>query len=252
MSTGVQTAVGKFVWHENNSTDPENARDFYTRLFGWETEVWKPGEMDYAMIKVGEQMHGGFNTAQGDAPAHWLGHVLVQDVDETASRAEAAGGRIVSGPVDLPEIGRFASIADPQGAIFSTFSPEGEAPTPEGTFIWDELLTTDVDAAKSFYTEVLAWTTRDMEMGDQGSYTIFQRAGEIDVGGCMARPEGVQAPPHWRPYIAAADVDATVAKAKDLGGTALMEGTDIPNVGRVAVLQDPVGAVFGVFKPSES
>ena len=252
MSTGVQTAVGKFVWHENNSTDPENARDFYTRLFGWETEVWKPGEMDYAMIKVGEQMHGGFNTAQGDAPSHWLGHLLVEDVDETARRAEAADGKILAGPMDMPEIGRFALISDPQGAAFSAYSPEGDAPISEGTFVWDELLTSDVDGAKSFYTEVIGWTTRDMDMGEAGTYTIFQRAGEVDVAGCMARPEGMQGPPHWLPYIATDDVDATVAKAKELGGTAVMEGEDIPNVGRIAVLQDPVGAVFGLFRPSES
>ena len=249
MSTGVQTAVGKFVWHENNSTDVEKAKDFYTQLLGWQLEVWKPGEIDYAMIKVGDQMHGGFNTAQGDAPSHWLGHVLVEDVDETVRRAEAAGGKIGAGPMDVPEVGRFAAITDPQGAVFSVYSPAGEAPAGEGTFVWDELLTTDADAAKSFYKEVVGWTTRDMEMS-QGTYTIFQRAGEIDVAGCMARPEGMEAPPHWLPYLATADVDATVTNAKELGATAVMEGTDIPNVGRIAVLQDPTGAEFGLFKPS--
>jgi uncharacterized protein len=250
LSTGVQTAVGKFVWHENNSTDVEKAKDFYTQLFGWKTEVWKPGEMDYAMIKVGDQMHGGFNTVQGDAPSQWLGHVLVEDVDETARRAEAAGGKIVAGPMDLPEVGRFVVIADPQGAIFSAYSPQGEPPQSEGTFVWDELLTTDVDGARSFYTEVLGWTTSEMDMGEAGTYTIFKRAGDVDAAGCMARPEGMQAPPHWLPYVATGDVDATVAKAKDRGGTVFLEATDIPNVGRLAVLQDPVGAVFGVFKPS--
>jgi uncharacterized protein len=117
---------------------------------------------------------------------------------------------------------------------------------------YDEEEARDVDGAKSFYTEVLGWTTRDMDMGDAGTYTIFQRAGEVDVAGCMAAPEGMQAPPHWLPYVATEDVDATVAKAKELGATAFVEGDDIPNVGRIAVLQDPVGAVFGLFKPSES
>jgi uncharacterized protein len=91
-----------------------------------------------------------------------------------------------------------------------------------------------------------------MDMGDAGTYTIFQRAGEVDVAGCMAAPEGMQAPPHWLRCVATEDVDATVAKAKELGATAFVEGDDIPNVGRIAVLQDPVGAVFGLFKPSES
>jgi predicted enzyme related to lactoylglutathione lyase len=249
LSTDVQTAVGTFVWHENKSNDVEKAKDFYTQLLGWELEVWKPGEVDYPMIKVGDQMHGGFSTAQGDAPSHWLGHVLVTDVDETARRAEAAGGRILFGPEDMPEIGRFALIADPQGATISLHSPEGDAPIAVGTFVWDELVTSDVDGARSFYTEVIGWTTREMDMGPEGTYTIFQR-GETDVAGCMAQPEGMQSPPQWLPYIATDDVDATVGKATDLGATAFMEATDIPNVGRIAVLQDPVGAVFGLFKPS--
>jgi uncharacterized protein len=252
LSTGVQTAVGKFVWHENNSTDVDRAKDFYTQLLGWEIEVWKPGEMDYAMIKVGDQMHGGFDKAEGDAPSHWLGHVLVEDVDETVRRAEAAGGRIAGGPMDLPEVGRFALIADPQGAVFSVYTPAGEAPMGEGTFVWDELMTSDTEGAKSFYTELLGWTTRDMDMGDAGTYTIFQRGGDVDAAGCMTLPEGMQAPPQWLPYVATEDVDATVAKAKELGATAFMEGTDIANVGRIAVVQDPVGAVFGLFKPSET
>ena len=249
MGTRVQTEVGRFVWHENNSTDPRKAQDFYTRLFGWEIEVWKPGEMDYGMIKADEQMHGGFNSVQDDAPSRWLGHVLVEDVDETVRRAEAAGGTIASGPMDMPEIGRFALIADPQGAVFSAYTPEGEPPLSEGTFLWDELVTSDVGAAKSFYTEVLPWTTREMDMGDAGTYTIFQRAGEVDVAGCFTPPEGAP-PPHWQPYIGTDDVDATVAKANELGATTFMEATDIPNVGRIAVLQDPVGAVFGLFKPT--
>src|SRR5437879_43415 len=73
MSTGVKTAIGKFVWHDNTSTDVDKAKTFYTDLFGWETELFKPGEMDYAMIKAGGQTHGGFGAAQGGAPSAWLG-----------------------------------------------------------------------------------------------------------------------------------------------------------------------------------
>ena len=252
MSTGVQTLVGKFVWHDHNSSDVDKAKSFYTQLLGWETEVWKPGEMDYPMIKAGGQNHGGFGPAQGGAPSHWLGHVLVQDVDETVQRAEAAGAKVLAGPMDIPEIGRFAVIADPQGAVLSVFAPTGEGSAPEGVFVWDELHTSDVDAAKSFYGEVLGWKTRDMDMGEMGTYSIFQRAGDVDAAGCMRLQEGMQAPPHWLSYIGADDVDATVARSKELGATVFVEGTDIPNVGRFAVVQDPAGAVFGLFKPTEA
>src|SRR5213592_1413684 len=77
LSTGVQTKVGTFIWHENHSTDVEKAKSFYTELLGWQTEAWS-GEMDYTLIKVGEKGHGGFMAAQGETPSHWLGHVLVE------------------------------------------------------------------------------------------------------------------------------------------------------------------------------
>ncbi len=246
MEASVKTAVGRFVWHENVSTDVEKAKGFYTQLLGWETEMWKPGEMDYAMIKANEQMHGGFNAAQGGAPSHWLGHVVVEDVDEAARRAESAGGKIVAGPMDIPEIGRFALIQDPQGAVTSAYAPEGDAPLSEGVFVWDELHTADVEQAKSFYSEVYGWSSRDMPMGEMGNYTIFQRRGDGDVGGCMRLMHGSQV--HWLAYIGTEDVDSTAERAKELGGNVLQEPTDIPEVGRFAIVQDPAGAVFGIFK----
>ena len=193
MSTGVQTAVGKFVWHENNSTDVEKAASFYTELVGWETEVWKPGEMDYPMIKAGDKTHGGFGTAEGGAPSHWLGHVLVENVDDTAERATQAGGKVVAGPFEIPEIGRMAVIADPQGAILSAYASPTEGPQSEGVFVWDELVTTDVEAAKRFYSAVFGWKPRDMDMGEM-TYTIFQSKGDVDVAGALPRPEGMEAP----------------------------------------------------------
>ena len=248
MSTGVQTKVGTFIWHENHSTDVEKAKSFYTELLGWQTEAWS-GEMDYTLIKVGDNGHGGFMAAQGETPSHWLGHVLVEDTDEAARRAEAAGGRVLFGPEDIPEVGRFALIADPQGAIVSAFAPQGEGDLNEGVFVWDELHTTDPGAAKSCYGEVFGWTSRDADMGGM-TYTMFQNGGGTDVGGCMQLMEGMQAPPHWLVYIGTDDVDATTARAKDLGATVHVEPADIPNIGLFWVLQDPTGAAFGLFKGS--
>jgi uncharacterized protein len=249
LSTGVQTRIGAFVWHENHSTDVEKAKSFYTELLGWEVEVWKPGEMDYPMIMVGEHMHGGFWTAQGGAPSHWLGHVLVDDVDEAARRAGAGGGKVLYGPEDIPEIGRFALISDPQGAVISAFKPEGEQGASEGVFVWDELHTSDPEAAKTFYGDVFGWTSNDTDMGGM-TYTLFKRTGDTDVAGCMQLMEGTPAPPHWLVYIATQDVDASTARAKELGATVFVEPADIPNMGRFSVLQDPAGAAFGLFQSS--
>jgi predicted enzyme related to lactoylglutathione lyase len=250
LSTDVQTKVGTFIWHENNSTEVEKTKGFYTELLGWDTEAW-PGEMEYTIVKVGDKGHGGISAAQGGAPSHWMGNVFVEDVDEVARRTEAAGGKVLFGPEDIPEVGRFALIADPQGATVSAFAPRppGGGELGVGVLVWDELHTSDPAAAKSFYGEVLGWTARDADMGGF-TYTIFQNRSGTDVAGCMQLMEGMQAPPHWLVYIGTDDVDATTSRAKELGATVHVEPADIPNVGRFSVIQDPAGAVFGLYKPT--
>jgi predicted enzyme related to lactoylglutathione lyase len=248
MST-VATSIGKFVWHEQVSSDPKQAQDFYTRLFGWGSEVFKPGEIDYTMISVGGQAHGGFGKAmEGAPPPHWLSHVHVESLDETIEKAKKAGGKLAAGPFEMGEIGRIGILADPQGAFISAYEPPEEGgPAPEGVFVWDELGTTDVDGAQRFYEAVFGWTASDMG-AEYGGYRIFNR-GETGVAGFMSLPDD-SIPPHWQPYVAVEDPDATAAKAKELGGDALMEPMDVPQVGRLAVLRDPQGATFGIIKPT--
>ena len=243
MSTGVQTAAGRFVWHDHASTDVDKAKSFYSELLGWEIETWKPGEMDYPMISANGQQHGGFGAAQGGAPSHWLGHVVVENVDATAQKARQAGGAIVAEPMDIPEVGRMVVISDPQGAVISAFQPAGDSPVAAGVFVWDELMTSDVGGAKAFYGEVFGWSAEDVDMGT-GKYTLFN-AGETNVAGTLSRDD---IPSHWYPYLATDDVDASTEKAKELGATVYMPPTDIPDMGRFSVLGDPTGATFGLYK----
>jgi uncharacterized protein len=246
MST-IATSVGKFVWHEQVSSDPKQAGDFYTQLFGWGTEVFKPGEIDYTMISSGGQTHGGFSKAmEGAPPPHWLGHVHVESVDETIDKAKRAGGKLAAGPFEMGEVGRIAILADPQGAYISAYQPEQEGPVADGVFVWDELGTTDADDAQRFYEEVFGWTTSDMG-ADYGGYKVFNH-GETGIAGVMTLPNASM-PPLWQPYVAVDDPDQTTAKAKELGASALMEPMDVPKVGRLAVLSDPQGATFGIIKP---
>jgi predicted enzyme related to lactoylglutathione lyase len=246
VSTGT-TTLGKFVWHEQVSSDPKQAQDFYTRLFGWRTEVFKPGEADYTMIAARGQNHGGFATAmEGAPPPHWLSHIRVENVDDTIEKAKRAGGKLAAGPFVLGEVGRIAIIGDPQGAYVSAYEPASEGPAAEGVFVWDELGTTDADGAQRFYEEVFGWTTSDMGP-DYGGYRVFNR-GETGIAGLMTLPDA-SIPPHWQPYMAVDDPDATAAKAAELGGATLAEPMDVPNVGRLAVLRDPQGATFGIIRP---
>jgi hypothetical protein len=120
----------------------------------------------------------------------------------------------------------------------------------KGQFVWHELLTSDPDSAKGFYTKVTGWGTQ--AWGQDASYTLWM-SGEMPVGGFMAMPPEVKetgAPPHWLSYIGTPDVDATCAQAKQLGGKVLKEPFDVPLVGRIAVLADPQGAVFCVYTPA--
>jgi uncharacterized protein len=241
------STVGKFVWHEQVSSDPKQAQDFYTQLFGWDTEVFKPGEVDYTMISTGGQSHGGFAKAQeGAPPPHWLSHVRVENVDETIEKVKNGGGKLLAGPFEMGDVGRMAIIADPLGAYLGIYQPLQEGPVPEGVFVWDELGTTDADAAQRFYGDVFGWTASDMGP-DYGGYRIFN-VGETGIAGFMTLPDAA-VPPHWHPYVAVDDPDATTAKAKALGGGTLVEPMDVPKVGRIGVLSDPQGATIGIIKP---
>jgi predicted enzyme related to lactoylglutathione lyase len=251
MATDTGTRVGRFVWHDCMTGDVDRAKAFYGDLLGWHIEVWKPGEMDYPMISSGGAMHGGFGPAPEGAPPHWLGHVQVEDLEATLERVRANGGTVLAGPFEVPEVGRMAPVADPQGAVLSVFQPAGEIPPSEGVFVWDELVVDDVDAAKAYYSAVLGWTTGEME-GAFGTYTMVRGASGTDAAGILPRPPNMPAggPAFWLAYLGTADVDATAARATELGGTVMAEPFDIPGVGRIAILADPTGAAFGLFQPS--
>lgn len=241
------TTAGRFVWHEQVSPDTKQAQDFYTQLFGWGTEPYGPGDVDYTMISARGQRHGGFSKAmEGAPPPHWLSHVRVQKLEDTIEKATAAGGRLAAGPFEMGEVGRIAIIADPQGAYLSAYEPQGEGPAPEGVFVWDELGTTDADGAQRFYEAVFGWRASDMGP-EYGGYRVFNR-GEAGIAGLMTLADESM-PPHWQPYVAVEDPDATAAKAAELGGTVLAEPVDVPDVGRIAVLRDPQGATFGIIRP---
>src|SRR5262245_301045 len=245
-STTYATATGQFVWHDHTSKDPQAAQDFYGKLLGWTYAPFETDQGTYPMITKNGQQHGGFGPAEGGSPPSWVGHVVVDDADAAAKRAEAAGGTVLT-TMDIPDVGRFAIIRDPQGAVISAFKPGGgEGTVGEGAFVWDELHTSDIEAAKRFYTDVFGWNVNERPMGDF-TYVMFQEGG-VDRAGAMQQHDESM-PPHWLTYVGTDDVDATAAKAKDLGGKVIVEPADIPEVGRFSIVADTTGAVFGLFQP---
>lgn len=120
------------------------------------------------------------------------------------------------------------------------------AMTP-GTFGWNELVTTDTEACKTFFTQLTGWTVEGKEMEDGGTYTLFKQ-GDCPVGGMMSMQSlgltGV--PPHWMAYLTVEDVDAACARCGELGGKIVMEPMDVPGIGRFAIIADPSGAALGL------
>ena len=170
------------------------------------------GEFEYPMIKAHDQTHGGFGPVQGDEPAHWLGSIVVEDVDAAAGRVASAGGTVIVEPSDIEGVGRWLVATDPQGAVFALFQPVDAPPTSEGVFVWDELGTSDIEGAKRFYAEVVGWESSDQDMGDGFIYTIFRSNG-VDRAGAYQRQPDMPGAPGWLPYVATGDVDASLEQA---------------------------------------
>ena len=246
---------GKFVWFEHASRDARKAQAFYGEVLGWRVQPW--GETGYDMIMAGDtpdSMIGGYTDLTSDRQkAHWISYVSVEDVEAAAQVALANGGRVLEAPHEIPGVGRAARIADPQGAELYLFrnaagdppdGPATEPPTPR-RFFWNELHTPDPEQALSFYEQVLGFSHQTLDMGPAGAYHILSRGG-VGRGGVTGHLGG--AAPHWLPYVAVDDPDATLARAKQLGGKIHVDPYDIPAVGRFGVLEDPTGAVLAVMK----
>ncbi|MFQ5888827.1 MAG: VOC family protein [Gemmatimonadota bacterium] len=253
----VKTA-GDFVWFDLLTTDPEAARDFYTQVIGWGTQLWDgiPGQ-PYTMWTAGETPLGGIHplpkeaTAAG-APPHWLAYISTPDVDATVAQATELGAELKVPPTDIPTVGRFAVLADPQGAVFAVFTPSGDSPGREGPpkigeFSWHELATTDHEAALGFYSALFGWEKTDaMEMGEVGIYQMYGRGGDAPLGGMFNKTADMPGPPCWLYYAMVEDVARVAEKVKELGGQVLNGPMEVPGGDFIAQCMDPQGAVFAI------
>lgn len=243
---------GKFVWFEHVSNDIPRATAFYTALLGWKIEEMKVGDTPYRMIKNGTEGIGGFWPAEPNVPNHWISHLSVADVDAAARAAAAAGGKVVMPPQEFGSMGRGAMIADPTGATFGIWrGKQGDRPDVEkaamGDWFWNEHMSKSAQKAIAFYEKAFGFTHEDMDMGPGGTYHVLKMNG-VARAGLFSPPDAIDMA-FWMPYVAVADCDASANKAKQLGGTVHVPPTDIPEVGRFAVVFDPVGACFGVIRP---
>lgn len=257
---------GQFIWYELMTTDTDAAVKFYGDVVGWEgRDAGMPG-MDYKLVGPPGVPMGAAGVmpltedvkARG-VPSNWTGYIHADDVDAMAETFKAEGGAIHREPEDIPGIGRFAVVADPQGAVICLFAPdtpdepmpEGPAPGSPGSFGWNELHTEDAASAFEFYARHFGWR-KDMavDMGpDYGVYQTFAQDGRA-IGGMMnKRPEMPVS--CWSFYIAVPSIRAGAAKVAENGGQVLMEPHQVPGGSWICAALDPQGAAFSLMSQSE-
>jgi uncharacterized protein len=255
---------GRFVWYDLMTTDPAAAQDFYTKLVGWTMTPFEG--QPYSMWTTAAGPIGGVmqlpEEAQSQgAPSHWLPYVAVASVDRTVEAAQGLGATVYVPPKEIPNVGRFAVLGDPQGATFAVFTTSSsdwtgtDNPTA-GTFSWHELMTSDYEKAFDFYQELFGWEkTAAMDMGENGGmYQMFGRAGAAPLpsgdpamlGGMMNKPADMPMPPAWILYVMLDDVDDAAERVKQLGGQLVFGPMEVPGGDRVATAIDPQGALFGM------
>ncbi len=248
-------------WIDHSSKDPESAVRFYGELFGWATEDQMPPEApgNYFMCRLrGRDVAAIGSQMDESSPPSWNTYIAVDSADDAASKVKDAGGQVFAEPFDVFDAGRMAVLADPAGAVFQVWQAgqhKGAGLVNEpGALAWNELTTRDPESSKEFYGKVFGWQTS--EMASEGPpYTIWHNAGvEVTQGTGMAGMMPMvgdqwpaDLPSHWMVYFAVDDTDATVDRCQQLGGKVSQPGFDTP-AGRIALLNDPLGAVFSVIK----
>ncbi len=252
----MSTPNSQFVWCELMTTDLAGATEFYRSVIGWKLAdagmAWP-----YVIASAGDTPVGGLMDLpqaareSGGRPA-WIGYVGVTNVDESAGRLRDAGGAIHKAPDDIPGVGRFAVVADPQGAAFTLFTPGAGSPSPPpagstpGRVGWHELWAGDREAAMAFYSSLFGWTKSDaIDMGPMGIYQLFKTDGGEAVGGMMTKMPSMPHP-FWLYYFNVEAIDAAVERAKAGGGQVMSGPMEVPGGQWVAQCQDPQGAMFAM------
>lgn len=245
-------APGTPNWVDLGTTDVAAAAEFYGSLFGWTLEDLGPDAGGYGMFrKDGKQVAGVGPTTDPTRGASWATYFATDDANDAASKVLANGGQVIMESMDVMDQGRMAVFTDPAGAFFSVWQPGkhagAELTNEPGSLTWNELLTSDIEATKTFYPHVLGVTVRDVPMGEGMAYTLLEAEDRPVAGAMPFDPTMPVMPSQWSVYFAVDDCDATHARALELGATTVAPPQDSP-AGRFAMLTDPQGGAFSIIK----
>ncbi len=251
------TPRGKFIWYDVMTTDTKAAAKFYGDVIGWSAQEHPMADGGtYTIFTKGPVMVAGLMAIPEpmraeSVPPCWSGYVSTDDVDAEAGRVQAAGGAIKRPPTDIPNVGRFAVVADPGGAVFLLFKPntteepKSVAPMTPGHIGWHELMAGDLEREFAFYARLFGWTKdRAHHMGAMGAYQTFATGG-APCGGMMKAC--AQTPhPSWNYYIAVDGVAAAADRAFTRGAKVLHGPMEVPGGAWIVQALDPQGAHFAM------
>lgn len=254
-----------FFWYELMTSDQKAAEAFYADVVGWKLQSFPAGGHLYTVLEANGRGVGGIMPIPEEACAAgmqpcWVGYVHVADLDAAVAKLEAGGGTVHRILDPIPDVGRIAVVADPQGASFNLLQPDGPdmPPLPSGTaggVDWHELHSDDWQKAFAFYAGQFGWSGAGaMDMGPMGSYQFFAMepapAGAecgTTVGAMFNDPQAPR--PYWSFYIHVDAIDAAVARIEGGGGTVLMGPHEVPGGMWIVNAQDPQGARFDLVAP---
>jgi predicted enzyme related to lactoylglutathione lyase len=244
---------GQPCWSELATHDWQGAKRFYHALFGWDmADMALPGSAFSMFTLDGDDLGAIYqvpDVAVENLKTQWGIYFATDNVDTTIARVLEAGGTLVMGPHDIGHAGRMAQLADPEGARFAVWECKRHIGAKRrhepGALCWVELASRSPACAHQFYCEVFGWDCRESSNSEM-RYCEWLVSGEAHGGMLEMTAEWGEMPPHWMLYFQVLDCDEHAARVEALGGRVCVPPTDIPGVGRFAVLNDPDGGIFSV------
>lgn len=247
---------GTPIWYELMTADPEKARPFYEKVVGWTAVPFSNDTLaetgGYTVLNApdGQGVAGLMKVPEPGPRPGWYGYIGVDDVDAAAAKLAAAGGAIHMPPTTLEGVGRMAMVTDPQGVSF--YLMRGASPEASTAFKrmamghgeWNELQTSDDQAALAFYGEQFGWKKDGaMPMGEMGDYSFLSHDGGV-IGAVMKAPPGET--PGWNYFFRVGDIDEAKQRIEDAGGSVRQGPVEVPGGDFVIYASDPEGTRFGV------
>jgi predicted enzyme related to lactoylglutathione lyase len=252
--------VGKVIWVDLVTPDLAGAKRFYSGLFGWTFRDVHVGEKGYAVASLDGRPVAGL--LQRPVPAGerrrpaWLAFIAVRDVDAAKRTALEHGAKVVFEPRTFPQRGRQAVFADPEGAVFAVLaSGSGDPPdvlAAPGEWIWSSLHAKDPDTGAAFYQALFGYDVFDLPSEDGLDHLILSSDDYARASVNAFPKDSSRRHSHWLNFVRVVDAVDAAAKAVALGGRVLVEPHIDRHGGKLAVVADPTGALFGLMEWSDA